>query len=252
MSTHIVQVYEIQTPQDARAMIEVGVDHVGSVITSLEARHDPVIKETIDVVRRLGAISSLIPLYTDTEAVIDTIFYYQPHIIHFCDSLKGPYDPAVDAAIALQVAVKKRFPDVMITRSIPIAQCADKEWQTVLSSAARLEPVSDFFLTDTVIDGPSDTVNGDQPVAGFVGITGLTCDWAVAARLVDQSRIPVILAGGISPENVAEGIRQVAPFGVDSCTCTNALDAHGQPIRFKKDMARVEALVGHVRRLDGE
>jgi phosphoribosylanthranilate isomerase len=87
-------------------------------------------------------------------------------------------------------------------------------------------------------------------VAGFVGITGLTCDWSVAAELVAKSRIPVILAGGISPENVAEGMLQVRPFGVDSCTCTNAVDECGRPIRFKKDPARVKALVSETHRAD--
>ena len=252
MSNPIVQVYEIQTPEEAQAMIEIGVDHVGSVITSEKDRHDPVVRQAIDIVRRHGAISSLIPLYADIEAVTDTILYYQPHIIHFCDNLKEPDDPAVDAAIALQEAVKSRFPDLRITRSIPIGQHADAQCQTILRLAARLEAVSDFFLTDTVLDGPEETVDGEQPVAGFVGITGIPCDWVVAQRLVAQSRIPVILAGGISPENVAEGIRRVRPYGVDSCTCTNALDGGGRPIRFKKDMSRVKALVSQVRRLDGQ
>lgn len=251
MPSRIVQVYEIQTPDEARALIEMGVDQVGSVVTAVDDRHDPIVRDTVAAVRQRGAISSLIPLYTDPEAVFDTISYYHPHIIHFCERLESPDDPAVDAAIALQTAVKARFPEVRITRSIPIGQRAAAECQTILSLAARLEPVSDCFLTDTVIQGTADTVDEEQPVAGFIGITGLTCDWSVAAQLVAQSRIPVILAGGISPENVAEGIRRVAPFGVDSCTCTNALDGDGQPIRFRKDMARVAALVERVRRLDG-
>jgi len=251
MPKPIVQVYEIQTPDEARAMIEIGVDYVGSVLTSVDTRHDPVIRETVDVVRRLGAISSLIPLYADKEAVFDTIEWYQPHIIHFCDRLQNPDGPAVEAAIALQEAVKIRFPEVKITRSIPIERSAGANEQFILKVADRLEPFCDYFLTDTVMDGTADTVDGNQPVAGFVGITGLTCDWSVAAQLVARSRIPVILAGGISPENVAEGIRQVKPFGVDSCTCTNAVDDYGRPIRFKKDPARVEALVKQVRRSDG-
>ena len=247
MSRHIVQVYEIQTPDEACALIEMGVDHVGSVITSRDARHDPVIRETLAVVRRLGAVSSLIPLYTDAEAVFDTIDYYQPHIIHFCDRLENQDEQAVEEAITLQTAVKSRFPEVRITRSIPIGQHADADCKTILTLAARLESVSDYFLTDTVIDGNADAVDGKQPVAGFVGITGLTCDWSVATQLVDRSRIPVILAGGISPENVVQGIRLVKPFGVDSCTCTNALDGTGRPIRFKKDLTRVEELVKQVR-----
>jgi phosphoribosylanthranilate isomerase len=252
MSRPIVQVYEIQTPDEARAMIAMGVDHVGSVITSRDDRHDPVIRETVAVVRRLGGVSSLIPLYADAEAVFDTIDYYQPHIIHFCDRLENPDEQAVAAAITLQTAVKSRFPDVRITRSIPIGQRAEADCQTILSLAARLEPVSDYFLTDTVIEGTADPGEGKQPLAGFVGITGLTCDWSVAIQLVARSRIPVILAGGISPENVAEGIRRVRPFGVDSCTCTNALDDNGRPIRFKKDLRRVEELVKQVRLSDGE
>jgi phosphoribosylanthranilate isomerase len=252
MARHIVQVYEIQTPDEARLMIEMGVDHVGSVITSRDTRHDPVIRETVSVVRRLGVVSSLIPLYADAEAVFDTIDYYQPHIIHFCDRLENSGAQAVEAAITLQTAVKRRFPDVRIMRSIPIGQFAEADGNTILSLAARLEPVSDFFLTDTVIAGNADTVDGKQPVAGFVGITGLTCDWSVATQLVACSRIPVILAGGISPENVAEGIRRVGPFGVDSCTCTNAIDGNGRPIRFKKDPARVAELVKQVRLLDGQ
>ena len=86
-----------------------------------------------------------------------------------------------------------------------------------------------------------------QPVRGFVGITGQRCNWDTAAELVSSCRIPVILAGGVSPGNVVEGIRQVKPAGVDSCTRTNALDKNGLPIRFKKDLKKVKQLVDAVR-----
>lgn len=47
------------------------------------------------------------------------------------------------------------------------------------------------------------------------GGTGLTVDWDVAAEVVRKSPIPVILAGGLTPENVVEAIQIVQPFGVD-------------------------------------
>jgi phosphoribosylanthranilate isomerase len=247
----IVQVYEIQTPDEAVAMIGLGVDHIGSVITSQRDRRDPVIRETVSVVGKTGAVSSLIPLYTDPDAIFDTLDYYRPHIVHFCDRLDASGGPSVDAALELQAAVRHRFPDIRIMRSIPIGRKGGAIGESVLALAARLEPLSDYFLTDTLIKGESETVDGDQPVDGFVGITGLTCDWSVAARLVQESRIPVVLAGGISPENVSDGIRQVRPFGVDSCTCTNAVDGKRRPIRFRKDPARVRALVSEVRKADG-
>ncbi len=231
-------------------MIGLGVDHIGSVITRINGRHNPVVGETIAMVRKMGAVSSLIPLYTDPGAVLDTLDYYRPHIVHFCDRLDHNGGISVDAALRLQAAVKSRLPGIRIMRSIPVGQAAGADSEAILALAARLEPLSDYFLTDTVITDESGSAGSDQPVTGFVGITGLTCDWSVAAQLVANSRIPVILAGGISPENVADGIRQVRPFGVDSCTCTNAMDDNGRPIRFKKELARVKKLVSEVHRAD--
>lgn len=248
MTHPLVQIYEIQTPDEARKMIALGVDHIGSVVPSHQARHDPILRETVATVRKMGAISSLIPLYSDTDAVLETLDEYRPHIVHFCDHLDLGQEHGIDAALALQEAVRRRFPDIRIMRSIPIGQPGMADDQAVLALAERLEPMSDLFLTDTVLSGTTSTAAAEQPVNGFVGITGLTCDWDLAAKLVTRSRIPVILAGGISPENVAAGVLQVRPFGVDSCTCTNAVDGEGRPIRFKKDPQRVEKLIAETRR----
>lgn len=251
MTCPLVQIYEIQTPEEARKMIALGVDHIGSVVPSHQDRHDPILRETVATVRKMGAISSLIPLYRDPTAVIETLDDYRPHIVHFCDHLDSCRERNIDEALALQAAVRRRFPDIRIMRSIPIGRPGVADDQAVLAMAEQLEPVSDFFLTDTVLGGPTDSDDAEQPVNGFVGITGLTCDWDVAANLVNRSRIPVILAGGISPENVAAGILRVGPFGVDSCTATNAVDDAGRPIRFKKDAQRVEKLIAETRRAGG-
>lgn len=56
-------------------------------------------------------------------------------------------------------------------------------------------------------------VLADTAHAGLHGGTGLNCDWEVAAVLA--RRVPLVLAGGLSPENVAEAVRRVRPFGVD-------------------------------------
>ncbi len=51
-----------------------------------------------------------------------------------------------------------------------------------------------------------------------LGGTGRTHDWSISARVVERSAVPVFLAGGLTPANVAEAIRRVRPFGVDLCT----------------------------------
>ena len=48
-----------------------------------------------------------------------------------------------------------------------------------------------------------------------VGGTGQTCDWSKARDLVRASETPILLAGGLTPENVADAIRIVKPWGVD-------------------------------------
>jgi len=137
-------------------------------------------------------------------------------------------------------------------RSIPIPEPGKEDRFPVMKLARIFEPVSDFFLTDTLLGVESGSVTGKQPVSGFVGITGRTCDWEKAKELVQKSRIPVILAGGLSPDNVSQGIIQVKPAGVDSCTGTNEIDSSGKPIRFKKDFNRVRRFVKEVRRLESE
>ena len=48
-----------------------------------------------------------------------------------------------------------------------------------------------------------------------VGGTGQTCDWNKAHEMVQSSEMPILLAGGLNPGNVAEAIRIVKPWGVD-------------------------------------
>lgn len=51
-----------------------------------------------------------------------------------------------------------------------------------------------------------------------LGGTGRTHDWEISRRIVRDVEIPVFLAGGLNPDNVADAIRTVRPYGVDVCT----------------------------------
>ena len=243
----IVQIYEIQEPKEAALMAECGVDHIGGVILCSQEWKIPALKESVGVIRAAGRKSSIIPLFADPEAVHHVIDWYQPDIVHFCDALNiGQVvdEVAVAAAVLLQQGVRERFPEVEIMRTIPIAPPGLGTHVPTLELGHLLQESSDWFLTDTLL------VGGEaQPVAGHVGITGKVCDWEVARDLVSQSHIPVILAGGLSPENVAEGLRFTKPAGADTCTATNLLDAEGKPIRFRKDPGKVRRFVEACRTL---
>ncbi|MBI5569232.1 MAG: phosphoribosylanthranilate isomerase [Desulfomonile tiedjei] len=57
-----------------------------------------------------------------------------------------------------------------------------------------------------------------DPGTGRVGATGRIHDWSISSRIVKAARVPVILAGGLNPDNVAAAIRSVRPHGVDAHT----------------------------------
>jgi phosphoribosylanthranilate isomerase len=252
MSKIIVQIYEVQTPSEAENLMALGVDHIGSVIVSKESWKVPSIRDTVQLVQGMDGRSSLIPLFDDLESICFMLDYYKPDIIHFCEAITLENGPGTfcKKLVLLQKNIKKRFPEIKMMRSIPIPQPEAPNQGDALALARMFEAVSDYFLTDTLIVKTSGSIVDLQPVKGFVGITGRTCDWDVAAQLIQSSHIPVILAGGITPDNVFDGIMQVMPAGVDSCTGTNALDPYGRSIRFKKDLEKVKHMVDETRRAE--
>ncbi len=249
----------MQTSFEAEKLIELGVDHIGSVVVSKEKWKHPLIKDTINLIDSSISKSSLILLFNDPDIVFRALDYYQPDIVHFCEALTGNsgISRICINLLDLQKNVKERFPEIKIMRSIPISKPdispdigPDIGIVPSIELARMFEPASDYFLTDTLLVKKSLNSIDCQPVKGFVGITGQTCDWNTAARLVESSSIPVILAGGITPDNVYDGIMHVHPAGVDSCTGTNAIDQKGRTIRFKKDFDRVKRFVEDARRAE--
>ena len=252
MNKITVQIYEVQNPSEAEKLLNLGVDHIGSVIVSQKSWKVPSIRDTVNLVQKKGGKSSLIPLFDDFETICFMIDYYKPDIIHFCEAItfENNSGELLKKLLLLQKNIKKRFSEIKIMRSIPIPQPIVPNQKETLELARMFEAVSDLFLTDTLIVKSYGSFRDLQPVKGFVGITGKTCNWAVAAKLVRSTHIPVILAGGITPDNVFDGIMQVMPAGVDSCTGTNALDSKGHSIRFKKDLEKVKHMVDETRRAE--
>jgi phosphoribosylanthranilate isomerase len=81
-------------------------------------------------------------------------------------------------------------------RVVPVVSCAE------LERAVSLDGVADALLVDSESDDGG-------------GGTGRTHDWDATAEIVRQVDVPVVLAGGLTPENVAEAVRRVDPFAVD-------------------------------------
>jgi ribosomal protein S18 acetylase RimI-like enzyme len=78
----------------------------------------------------------------------------------------------------------------------------------------------------------------DAAVKGAYGGTGVTADWSAAAGLA--RRYPLLLAGGLTAENVGAAARQVRPWGVDTASGVEASPG-------KKDAGKMKAFVAAVR-----
>lgn len=117
-------------------------------------------------------------------------------------------------------------PALGIIKSLVVGERARDHLIAQLEESGELV---DAFITDTF-----------DPETGASGATGKTHDWRISRELVRLSPRPVILAGGLTPDNVREAILSVAPEGVDAHTGLE--DASG-----RKDRAKVLRFVAEAR-----
>ena len=121
--------------------------------------------------------------------------------------------------------LKTLDPNLTIIKSLVIGL---QDNETLESIMGKLSADVDAFITDTF-----------DPKTGASGATGKAHDWGVSHRLVELSDRPVILAGGLTPENVRRAILEVKPAGVDSHTGVE--DATGRKSREKIERFVTEA-----------
>jgi len=103
-----------------------------------------------------------------------------------------------DSSLEQVIALRKMLPDSTL---IYAAHVIDGGLSV---DVEPFSPYIDMLLLDSC-----------DPALGKVGGTGLVHDWNISAEIIRTSSVPVILAGGLNSENVAQAIEQVKPFGVD-------------------------------------
>ena len=211
----LVQIFEVQTPEEAAALARLGVDHIGVLVGDGFFPRELSITQTNAIFAAVltGHKRVALSLSANLDEVARIIAETRPSIVQ----LQAEID---DFSVTMTRALKRRFPEIPIMRAIPVID------ETTIATAASYRGVADFLLLDTYDSGTRQ-----------FGALGRTHDWSLSRRIVDDVGIPVILAGGLGPENVAAAIAAVRPAGVDSKTRTDRPDGTG------KDLANVEAFV---------
>jgi phosphoribosylanthranilate isomerase len=228
----IVQIYSLTDPDDVNALVELGVDHIGLAPAGQGLRSElghEKCRELFDLLPS-HVLGAALTVRTELDAIVEMAEAVRPAIVHICSATE-----------ALSVEDQRRLRSLLPsgTRLMKAIEVGGPETaDQALAAAERFAPVSDYLLLDT-----------DDPEITGIGAAGRVHDWDVSARIVESvgGDVSVILAGGLSPDNVAEAIRHVRPAGVDSFTWTNtAFDSR------RKDPNLVRGFVQEARRAAAE
>jgi len=191
-TTHVprVKICGITNSEDAQAAISSGADALGFLVGLIYPSADQLTPERArELVIGLPPFvnSVLVTHQSDPEVVSSLVTVVAPHVLQ----LHGTF------AIADVPRIRERFPHLKILKAVHV------EGESAIETSQRVAPYVDGILLDT-------------RTATRLGGTGVTHDWSISRRIREAlSGRPVILAGGLRPDNVVAAIETVQPYGVD-------------------------------------
>lgn len=218
----LTQIYEVSTPQEARAISAINVDHIGVLVGDGEFPRELPVEAAREIAAAILPPAKLSALFltADTGLIEKWARELRPAIVHLgaAPELLSPNDA---------VALKSRLPGILLMRSVPVIGEAS------IALARSYAGIADYLLLDSHRESDRQ-----------VGALGVTHDWTISRRIVELVAIPVILAGGLGPDNVAAAIRAVRPAGVDSKTRTDQGGSHSKDIERVRRFHRAARSVG--------
>ncbi|OGZ23709.1 MAG: hypothetical protein A3A08_01235 [Candidatus Nealsonbacteria bacterium RIFCSPLOWO2_01_FULL_41_9] len=208
----IVQIYEVSSPTEAKELAKLGVDHTGVLVGKGKYPRELLIKDAKIIFQSLTSNTKKVALSlsNDLEEISEIIEQLNPDIFHL-----GITEEILSLSKVKEI--RKKYPKLKIMRSIAVVN------EESIGLAKEYEEIADFLLLDTY--------------KSQLGATGEVHNWDISQKIVEAVKIPVILAGGLGPDNVAEAIKKVKPAGVDSKTKTDKINSH------EKDMDKVKEFV---------
>ena len=222
MGLPLVQIYTMQSTDEAIAVAGLDVDHVGVTPSDSGLPGEITPGLAAEICRAVAGVATSVALSVESDPtrIADMVGIVKPDILHLCGP-PGALDPEAVADL------RRLMPGVSVMQAVAVTG------PEAIEVARSYAPVVDFLILDSI-----------APEIGGVGAAGTVHDWDVSAAIVDAVDLPVVLAGGLSAENVPEAVSVVKPWAVDSLTHTNcALEGGG----FRKDLDLVRRFVAAAR-----
>jgi len=218
----LIQIAGVVDDEEARMLVDSGVIEIGFPLRLT------VNKEDISEEQATRIISSFKP---PVSGFLITYLSNTLEIVDLCRKL-GVLKVQIHGDIPTSeiAGLRALAPGLRIVKSLVVRGANLPKLEILVE---ELSPHVHGFITDTY-----------DPSTGACGATGKTHDWEISRRLVDMSPRPILLAGGLNPENVRRAILYVQPAGVDVHTGVEGPDG-------RKDRELVKAFVSRAREAFG-
>jgi phosphoribosylanthranilate isomerase len=189
----IVKICGVKTKDDLDAAVEAGADAVGFLVGQIHASSDFILPGTAT------RLAELLPPYISPVIVT-----------HFVES-----EPILEILRKTQIFNVQIHGKCSLETLIVIRENIPSTGKIIFAGHfinGELTPDCEPYMPyiNAVL------LDSCDRSSGRIGGTGKTHDWTKSAEYVRKNKIPVILAGGLNPENVAAAVKQVRPFGVDA------------------------------------
>ena len=190
-----VKICCIKNIEEAKHAINAGASAIG-LVGRMPSGPGPITDEEIKIIAAYTPPPIATFLLTCETNVDDIVAHHKKvntNTIQIVDALTGEN----------YKELKEKLPAVKIVQVIHVID------ERSLDEAVRIsEQVHGLLL---------DSGNPNKEVKELGG-TGRKHDWKLSRKIVEQSKVPLFLAGGLNPSNVRQAIEEVQPFGVDLCS----------------------------------
>jgi len=206
-----IQVAGVSSLDEALFCATVGVDALGFTLGLPHGVHDGLTEEkACSIIRELpDTVTPVLITYLDTAV-------QAARLARYAGVLAVQFHGGIEEDELLEFR--------QLCPSVRTIGCITVSGKSAIGQVAFFrQPLWDAIILDSL-----DTRTGRR------GATGLTHDWSISEAIVSASSLPVILAGGLTPDNVAEAVRRVRPQGVDAHTGLERPDG-------SRDFHRIEA-----------
>jgi phosphoribosylanthranilate isomerase len=196
LEENLIQIAGVVDTAEAEMLQECGIRYLGFPLRLPVHREDLTEEEAAAIIKSLAppVFGVLITYLDKANEIVGFSHALGARVVQ----LHGDIDP--DELKRLKTLDQ----NLTVIKSLVIGM---RDARVLEATVNELSPLVDAFITDTF-----------DPKTGASGATGKTHDWHVSRRLVELANRPIILAGGLTPENVKRAILEVQPAGVDSHT----------------------------------